>query len=459
MNMKRTRKLALALLLAAATVAAPFAARAQTIIRDTEIEEYMAEWFKPVFTAAGMSPDQVKIILVQDDQVNAFVAGGSNIFFYTGLLQKTENPGEVIGVMAHELGHIQGGHLIRGREAMEKASYESILGMIIGVGAAIATGDGGAAATIGAGSASMAQRGFLKYSRTFEASADQAALKFMNKAQIDPIGLKTFLQKLEGQEFRPETQQSEYVRSHPLTHQRVETVEAQATQSPYKGKPWPEEWNRQHKMMLAKLTGFISPQQVAWNYDDRDNSRESLTARAIAAYRTSDVARALKLANQLLAMEPQNPYFLELKGQMLVDFGRVAEAVPYYEKSVALKPQAGLIRAALAHAQLETAKGNRAQVEKAIDNLNLAAKSEPRSPRIHRLLATAYGQIGEESMAKLHLAEEALLQNKKNYAKTQAEQAQKGLKQGSPGWIRASDILSYIETRRDEKEDEDKKPF
>jgi predicted Zn-dependent protease len=422
-------------------------ARAQTIIRDTEIEAYMAEWFAPIFAAAGMSPDQVNIIIVQDSQVNAFVAGGSNIFFYTGLLQKTENPGEVIGVMAHELGHITGGHLIRGREAMEQASYESILGTILGVGAAIATGDGAAAATIGAASSSMASRGFLKYSRTFEASADQAALGFFERAQLNPTGLESFLEKLAGQELLPSSQQSEYVRSHPLTRSRVETVAARTSQSPHRDKPWPQEWVRQHRMMIAKLTGFITPQQVAWKYDDRDNSRESVTARAIAAYRTNDVAKALKLADQLIAMEPQNPYFLELKGQMLMDFGRVKEAVPFYERALAKKPDAGLIRIPLAHAQIESAGNNPAVLKQAIENLKRARESEPRSPRLHRLLATAYGRSGDEPRAKLHLAEEAVLQGRFENALSQAKSAEKGLKQGSADWIRANDIILHVESR------------
>lgn len=434
-------------------MASPSTSMAQIIIRDTEIEESMAEWFRPVFDAAGMSPDQVKIIIVQDDKINAFVAGGSNIFFYTGLLQKTENPGEVIGVMAHELGHITGGHLIRGREAMEQASYESILGMILGVGAAIATGDGGAAATIGAGANSMAQRGFLRYTRTFESSADQAALRYLENAQINPSGFASFLKKLEGQELRPSSQQSEYVQSHPLTRDRIETAQSRAAQSAYKDKAFPEKWVHQHRMMLAKLTGFITPQQVVWTYDDRDNSIESLTARTIAAYRLNQVEKALRLSDQMLAKEPENPYFLELRGQMLMDFGRVKDAIPYYEKAVTKKPNAGLIRTALAHAQLETAGADKAKLKKAIDNLTFALKSEPRSSRIHRLLATAYGRGGDEPRAKLHLAEEALLQNKFDYAKGQAELAQKSLKPGSPDWIRAGDILNYIQNEKPKLKD------
>jgi predicted Zn-dependent protease len=451
MAISKTIRFFIGLLLLAA--AAPSPAHAQTVIRDTEIEEYMQEWFSPIYKAAGMSPDQVKIVIVQDSQINAFVAGGSNIFFYTGLLQKTSNPGEVVGVMAHELGHIEGGHLIRGREAMEQASYESMLGMILGVGAAIASGDGGAAATIGGGASSMAQRGFLKHTRTFESSADQAALKYFDRAHMNPTGFKTFLKKLEGQELLSESQQSEYVRSHPLTRSRVDTVAARAEQSPYKDQPWPDKWNREHKMMLAKLMGFISPQQVVWTYDDRDNSREALTARTIAAYRMNDVAKALKLSDQLLALEPQNPYFLELKGQILMDFGRVKEAIPFYEKAIAKKPDAGLIRIALAHAQIETAGNDSARLQKAIQNLQIAQKSEPRSPRLHRLMATAYGRAGDETRAKLHLAEEALLQGKYDYAKSQATAASKGLKQGSSDWIRANDIINYAQTAKNRSSD------
>lgn len=432
-----------------AVAALSMPARAQSIIRDTEIEEYMAEWFKPVFQAAGMSPDQVNIILVQDSDINAFVAGGSNIFFYTGLLQKTENPGEVIGVMAHELGHITGGHLIRGREAMEQASYESILGMILGVGAALATGDGGAAGAIGTGASSMAQRGYMANNRAFESSADQAAIKFLDTAQINPTGLASFMRKLESQELRASSQQAVYVRTHPLTRDRVSAIQAKVDTSPYKGKSYPAQWDKQHKMMLAKLAGFITPQQVAWVYDETDKSVEAISARAIAAYRQNNVALALKLADQLLAIEPNNPYFLELKGQMLVDFGRVKESLSYYEKAIAQKPNAGLIRVSLAHAQIETAGNNPAALDKAIANLNRAMRDEPRSTRIHRLLATAYGRKGEEPIAKLHLAEEALLQRKKTYAKSQAEAALRGLKPGSSDWIRAKDILSYVETMKD----------
>lgn len=451
MTISRSFRFFLGLMLLAALLPTP--AQAQTVIRDTEIEAYMQEWLSPVFAAAGMSPDQVKIIIVQDDKINAFVAGGSNIFLYTGLLMKTDNAGEVIGVASHELGHIAGGHLIRGREAMEQASYESILGMILGVGAAIATGDGGAAGAVSTAGNSMATRRFLTYSRAFEASADQAALTYMNKAQINPTGLESFMHKLEGEELLASDRQSEYVQTHPLTRTRIESIATRVAQSPYKTKPYPAKWDEEHKIMIAKLVGFIRPGQVAWTYDDRDNSIPSLTARAIGAYRTNDVQRALKLADQLIAADP-NAYNYELKGQMLKDFGRVKESVPFYEKAIAKKPDAGLIRLALAHAQVETAGNNAALLQKAIDNLKIVLKTEPKSTLAHRMLATAYGRMGDESRAKLHLAEEATLQGKYSYAKEQATSALKGLKSGSADWIRANDLLNYVQTQKDRRKDE-----
>lgn len=352
---------------------------AQIIIRDAEIEDYMTEWFTPVFQAAGMDPEQVKIILVQDGKVNAFVAGGANIFFFTGLLEKTESPGEVIGVMAHELGHISGGHLIRARKEMENASYESILGTIIGIGAAIASGNSAAAPTIGTASASMAERRYLSTARTYESSADQFALTTLETAKLNPSGFLSFMEKLSGEELLPSSRQSEYVRSHPLTHDRISSIEAGIRRSTYVKTPLPLAWAEQHARMKAKLLGFINPAQVVWVYDDRDKSVAATSARAIAAYRQNHVQEALNLADILVQKEPDNPYFQELKGQMLLDFGRVKEALPYYEKAVSLKPKSGLIRTALAHAQIETAGQDTARLEKAVSHLKIALESEPRS--------------------------------------------------------------------------------
>lgn len=443
MNIKH--KIIFILLFIASTVSLTAPSHAQSIIRDTEIETILSEWFAPIFKANNMDPDQVKIILVNSNEINAFVAGGANIFFYTGLIQKTENPSELIGIMAHELGHISGGHLVRSREALEQASYESILGTLIGISAAVATGDSGAAAAGSIGGSSMAQRRFLSKARTFESSADHAAIRSMEAAEINPTGLLSFLEKLSGQELIPASQQSEYVRTHPLTHNRINAMQNAVNQSKYKETSMPKHWQEQHARIQAKLLGFINPQQVAWAYDDRDMSLPARYARTIANYRENLIDQALAGIDTLISEEPQNPYFHELKGQMLVDFSRVNQALPSYEKAISLSPSSGLIRTALAHALIETAGDNSVQLTKATEQLQAALVYEPRSTQIHRLLATAFGRMGQDSQARLHLAEEALLQRKYSYARQQVKLALESLKENTAPWYRAKDILSAIE--------------
>ena len=417
--------------------------KAPPIIRDTEIEAIFREWAGPLLQAAQIGENGVNIILVQSDDVNAFVAGGANIFFYTGLIRKTESPGEVIGVLAHEIGHIAGGHLISMQSALERASYESILGTVLGLGAAIATGNSAAATAIISASNNTATRRFLKHTRVNEAAADQAAFSYMSRSEMNPSGLASFLEKLEDQELLPASQQSEYVRTHPITRNRIEAVEALVEKSDLKGKTMPTLWDEQHARMKAKLIGFISPEQVAWAYEENDNSIAAQYARAIAAYRLNDIPTAERGIDALIAAEPDNAYFQELKGQMLVDFSRIEEAIPYYERAVELLPSAPLLRIALSHALIESGD-NPARLNQAVTHLERALVSEKRSSRVHRLLATAHGRLGHESKAKLHLAEEAVLQNRLPYAKAQAEGALEGFETGSAEWLRTKDVLNHI---------------
>lgn len=423
-------------------------AKAQTIIRDTEIEDMMEEWFAPIFKAAGMDSSQVDIILIQDDNVNAFVAGGANIFFHTGLLQKTDNPGEVIGVMAHELGHIEGSHLVRARDAMENASYESIIGMIVGAAAGLATGEGGAVATVSQGANSMAQRRFLSEARKYEASADQAAIRSMTEAGINPKGLATFLEKLQEQESAPSSLQSEYVRTHPLTESRVDAVEARWQNSPLKDKALPAAWVQQHKRMKAKLLGYLNPGQIPWTYDDRDTSLEATYARAIAAYRESRTNESLQQIDSLLAKEPNNPYFHELQGDVYFNSGQFPKAIAAYKKSLATHPDAPLVRIALGRSLIENAQNNQAELKEAITHLQRAEVKERRSSQLHRLMATAYGRMGNDAAAQLHLAEEAVLQRRYADAKGKAEYARDALPKGSREWIRAQDILNFLDQQK-----------
>jgi predicted Zn-dependent protease len=429
-----------------------------SLIRDEEIERMLKSWIRPVIIADGLDPDAIKIILVQSPDVNAFVAGGQNIFIYTGLLLKSDNAGEVAGVLSHELGHIAGGHLVRGRAEMENASFEAMLGSIIGLGAAILTGQGGAAGAIGGASASMATGRYLAFSRVQESSADQAALSGMQKAHLNPAGLKTFLGKMESEELLPSSRIS-YLQTHPLTRDRLQAVADGLERSPYKNDPLPAAWADQHARMKAKLVAFIDPGRVDWTYNSRDQSVPARYARAIAAYRQNNIQQALALTDGLLKDEPQNPYFLELKAQMLVDFGRVAEALPVYAKSVGILPDGGLIRIAYGSALIESAgDGRKGQLQQAVDQLKRAIRSEPRSITAQHLLATAYGRMGQEPVAKLHLAEEGMLKGDKAFARSQAQAALNGLKPGSPDWQRARDLLDAADSAGDGQDPNNESP-
>lgn len=424
-----------------------------TIIRDVEIEKTLYEWAAPLIKAAGLEEKNIDIILVQSDQINAFVAGGANIFIYTGLLEKTDNPGEVIGVMAHELGHIAGGHLINNTQAMRRASYESILGTVLGIGAAVVTGNGRVATAIGAGAQQYAVKNYLSHSRTNESSADQAALRFLDASHGSAKGLISFFEKLEDQELLPASQQNEYVRTHPLTHNRINAIRNKAEDSPYYTQDWPDQWMEHHRRMKAKLEAFIKPKYITWTYNDRDQSFAARYARTIAAYRLNEIDKALSGVNALIQEEPQNPYLYELKGQMLVEFSRVNEALPALKKTVALAPDVGLFHIALGHGLIEASnQGNKdAQLKEAIKHLNIALNKEPRNTRLHRLLATAYGRLGQETAAQIHLAEEALLQRNYPYARTMAQRVIDSSAAGDKLYVQAQDVLGYIQHAEKDK--------
>jgi len=255
------------------------------------------------------------------------------------------------------------------------------------------------------------------------------------------------MRKLEGQELIPASQQSEYVRSHPLTRNRITRIKAKVEESKNLGKPYPKAWDEQHQRMTAKLLGYIQPEQVAWKYDNKNQTIAAQYARALSDYRLNKIDSGLQKIETLIALEPNNPFFYELKGQMLVDFGRVEQAIKPLQRAATIRPRDGLIRTALAHAQLELSENNQDSIQKAIKNLNIAAQAEPRSTRVHRLLATAHGRLGDDAYARFHLAEEALLQGKKAYARQQAEIALAQLPKDSAAAHRARDILTFTKNK------------
>lgn len=432
-----------------------FAQQGMSIIRDTEIEDTLRSWAIPIWKAAGLNPDAVKLILVSSPEFNAFVAGGSNIFIYTGMIDTTKSAGELLGVIAHETGHIAGGHLIQGRQAMERASYESMLGALLGIGVGIG-GGGDAASAVMAGSQGMAMSDFLAHSRVQESSADQAGLRFMEGAGYSPKGMVTLLEKLKDQEYMPQGQQVAYVRTHPLTADRLSAMEAGAARSKYESTPYPAAWNEAYARIKAKLVAFTEPTRVAWIYSDKDTSTTAIYAKAIAAYRRSEKDKALRLIDEIIAREPKNPYFHEMKGQMLRDFGQVPAAADEYRKAIAAKPDAALIRVDLAQVLVEMAgNGQPALYAEAEKNLDQAATKEKRSSDIQRLYATIYGRQGDEPRAQYHLAEQAVLRGNNTEANKLLAGAMPGLKAGSRDYRQAQDLKVYLDSQPKKDDDKD----
>lgn len=429
--------------------------KGMTFIRDAEIEHYLRTLGTPVWRAADLDPNAINVALIQSNDINAFVAGGMNIFFYTGLLLSTDTPDELQGVIAHETGHIAGGHLMRGSEAMKNASTQAIIAMLAGLAVGAASGRGDVAiGAIGAGQ-TIAERSLLNFSRAQEASADAAGMRFLDKTGESSQGLMSFMQKLAKQELLPVDRQSEYVRTHPLSQDRVQSIANHVTTSQFADKKLPDSFIAQHERMKAKLLGYLQPEAALLRYTDKDPRVPARYARAIALYRKSQIDRALPLVDGLIKAETDNPFFYELKGQILFESGRVAEAVTVYQKAVALRPDSALLRVAYGHALLESKDSNK--LDLAIQQLTEANRLEGRDAQTWRFLAGAWGRKAEQSgnpadqgLVSYAFAEESLAEGNDKRAKEYAERALKTLPKGSAYWLRAQDIkLSVDDARKD----------
>ena len=418
------------------------------LIRDAEIEGLMRLYTRPIFKAAGINPKSVRVYLIDDNRINAFVAGGQRIFIHTGLLTQSKTPNEVIGVLAHETGHIAGGHLARLGNELDRASVTSIVGMLLGVAATVGGAMSGNSSATGAGkgimlgSQGLAQRNLLTYQRSMEASADQAALKYLTSSGQSAKGMLTLFDKLANQSIASLRDVSPYALSHPMPFERVRNLEVKAKQSPHFDKKDPPELMLRHQLMQAKLAGFREPAQTVFQrYPSSDKSLPSRYARAIAMYRQGDMKNALPVLDGLVRDLPQNPYFWELKGQALLESGRPADAVVPLRKAIDLLPNSGLIQIMLAQALIGT--DNKANAQQAVKMLKQAQRSEGDTPALYSYLGMAYGKLGDVPRAELATAEAAYLRGDRKLAIDKAKSAQSLFKTGSPEWIRANDILTF----------------
>ncbi len=432
----------------ALAVITPTGAVAQSVIRDSEIENLLRDYLNPILKAAGLKPRAVQMILINDGSINAFVAGGQRIFIHTGLLMASKNPNQLIGVLAHETAHIAGGDLLSLRRQLDKASTATIIGALLGVAAAVgaAAAGGGNSGQAGVGAVAGAQaigrRTLLQYQRSQEARADQAAFKYLDRAGQSARGMIEMFQKLADNALLSLRNVDPYSLSHPVPRSRIAFLEKNIGKSRFYNKKDSAALILRHRMMQAKLRGFqSSPQSVFRRYPVSDTSLPARYARAISFYRNVDIKRALREIDGLIRSQPKNPYFWELKGQALFENGKSQRAIQPLEKAVSLAPKAGLIRILLAQAML--AANSKKNAKNVIRHLTIARRSEPNSSSLYRLLAIAQAQLGRLGQADLASAESAFRFGDLNLAKTRATKAKRRLKNGSPGWIRANDILNY----------------
>jgi len=419
------------------------------IVRDAEIEQLLREYSQPLLKAAGLAQQNIQVVIINQRSFNAFVADGRRIFINAGAIMEANTPNQVIGVLAHETGHIAGGHLSRLRDELRTATTASIIAMILG-GAAMVAGarsgssGGGGQAGMAALSAPQAaiQNSLLAYVRSQEDAADRAGVRYLTATGQSAKGMAETFKRLADQILYASQQIDPYMQSHPLPAERVRALEGLARSSPHWDKTDSPAMQARHELARAKLYGFIDPRDgVGRRYPISDNSVAARYARAIAAYRFGNVPGAIQQIDALIQLQPQNPYFHELKGQALLEAGRPADAIAPLRRAVQLAPNPSLIQIMLGQALLAT--NNKAYADEAVTLLEAASRREPESPEAFEQIALAYGRKGDLARADLASAQASFARGDLKTARALAGRAKSRFPVGSPGWVRADDIATY----------------
>ncbi len=418
-----------------------------TLVRDAETENVVKSYARPLFIAAGLNPDAVQINLILSPQLNAFVSNGQKIFINTGLLSTAEDVGQVIGVIAHETGHISGGHLVRMAQAIDQARTIDLITTVLGIGAAILANKPELGAVTTASGPNLGLRSFLQFSRTQESSADQAAIRFLEATQQSARGLYKFLGVIENQDLLSASRQDPYLQTHPITQDRMRTLEKHIEDSKYSDTPSPEQLQIQHNRIRAKIIAYSFPLAVVLQkYPETDQSVWARYGRAMAYYRLPDLKKALGLINELLTQYPQDPYFHELKAQMLFEHGRVYEAIASYKRAIEFVPPSDILYQALGMAQVSS--DDPALLKEAETNLRHSIRLRPNIAATWRQLAIAYGRQNKMGQYQLALGEEALLNRLKEKAISHAKRAEEMFKTGSIEWQQAQDITTAAQNMK-----------
>jgi predicted Zn-dependent protease len=420
------------------------ATRGMPVIRDAEIEQLLRDYAQPILHAAGLAKQNVRVVVLGDRSFNAFVMDGRHIFVNAGTLFDAKTPNEVIGVFAHETGHLAGGHLQRLREQLASAQTASIVALLAGIGAAVAgarsgAGDIGVAAIMAPQSAIM--RSVLSYVRTQEDQADHAGVKFLNATGQSPKGMVDLFKRLSNEVLFNSRYIDPYMQTHPMPADRVAALETLARASPYWDRKDPPELVLRHELMRAKLSGFLErPDTIARRYPASDHSLPARYARAISTYLHSDLRQAIAQIDGLIQAQPNSAYFYELKGQALLEGGHASEAVAPLRQAVQLSHSNPLMEILLAQAL--NATNNPKLAEEAVALLRTAIVREPEAPQAYSQLAMAYGRKGDLANADLASAQAAFARGDLKTARQLATRAKTRLPIGTPAWVQADDIVN-----------------
>ncbi len=442
-----------ALLAALVLVVQPVAA--QSILRDAETEALFRDMSAPLIAAAGLDPNNVDVVLINDPSLNAFVAGGQAIYLHSGLINEAQSVGEVQGVIAHELGHITGGHVISDGGG-KAAQGISIMSLLLGAAAAAAGAGEAALGVIMAGQQAALGK-YLAFNRSQEASADAAGAQYLSKAGISGKGSIAFFKKLQNMEYRygyTRSYDNEFYRTHPMTSDRIATLQDTYEQDPAYNKPYDPDLEARFQRVKAKLSGYVSePQQTLRTWPTTMTGTAARYARAYAYHKDAHVDKALAEADALLSKAPDDPYFLELKGQILLESGRPQDALEPLRRATEMTQNQPLIATTFGHALIATE--DPVNFKEAERVLKAAVARDRRNPFAWYQLGVVYEANGDTARARLASAEQQVMSWQFPQALRSAESAEAALPKGSPDWLRAQDIAmqarAAIEQQRKRK--------
>lgn len=435
-----------AALLATLLVAQP--AMAQSILRDAETEQLFRDISAPMIVAAGLNPKNVEIVMIGDPSINAFVAGGQVVFIHSGLIERADNVNEVQGVIAHELGHVAAGDVLRSSAGASEATGITLLSLLLGA-AAMAAGSGDAGMGILMAGQQAAMGKYLAFSRSVEAGADESARRYLHASKISGKGMISFFKKLQQEEFRYSLEKIDpYAVTHPLSGDRVSILTERMKADPSWNAPTDPALEARFQRIRAKLFGFVhEPGDTLARYPETDKSIPARYARAYAFHKQAFADKAVAEADALMATIPHDPYFEELKGQILLESGRPKEALPVLRDAVQRTNYQPLIAALFGHALIATE--DKANLPEAKAVLRNAVQRDRENPFAWYQLGTVYSQEGDTARAALASAEQADLQGQAPKAMYNARIAMAGIPKGTPDWIRAQDIMMVAQTQVD----------